>query len=814
MQLVKAAISRMGNKRFAWELNPEALIPSLIAMLTLQMFRASQYRWIPAICLETAFSVGLPLLAFWLIRRWAKHQVPARPTMTTYLCQAGVIPVALFAVGWQIASRSFGLGDANEIVALLVLQNTGLYLAVFSNVPGFEKTSIVISSALVFFVSCMTPRIGVFILAGLFAMTVLWRLAGLYWIRLDAKAIDGVSRMLPIHGTSVFVAVLVIGGALILALLFVPNSPSPFAGEGFSPFSGGQNGFQDEFAMSGIGDGDMLTAGEDASTAGAVDSDEFIEDDKSSMYDVVNEQYEGPAFKGKRSRAVALDVVAKHMHNVKKSEQEGKTFRTMRHSKQTDEIDYQDKMTKALFFVEGSVPARFAIDTFQHFDGWDWSKASSPPIRSTQPAIEVQTRGSKPVFALRQVQPEYLVSRRPHRVKIMRLKSACIPAPAFLSRWHIAFVNEPSLFFWNDAGLIQLDADSIPSHTVIDLESYVPNYYVMRSMERLRPHRQASAWSPVTHRNPPGSPASPSANHGFDAPYLQIPENQTKKKLQELASQWTSDIEPGWRQVEAIVARLRNDFVLDPEWEVNEEADDTVGHFLRQGGGPSYMFATTCAMVLRAAGYRTRLTNGFVVQKSDFNRRSGQSIVTSKNLHMWPEVCMDGKFWVPVEPTPGFPIPYSTATVWEWLTAKFFLIADWIRRHPAISIFVGVVMGLAFFFRHELIAGLMLLWWYLIRLAWPRGILKTTRQLIDVRFWAAGRSRPASQTIWAWYSRVEPSLSTQFFKLWNAKNYCDHPPRVSSQELVVSCREQIEALPLSKIKRSNPPETSKRTEKQ
>ena len=119
------------------------------------------------------------------------------------------------------------------------------------------------------------------------------------------------------------------------------------------------------------------------------------------------------------------------------------------------------------------------------------------------------------------------------------------------------------------------------------------------------------------------------------------------------------------------------------------------------------MFATACAMALRSAGYKTRVASGFIVQKKDYVRVARQSIVTADNLHMWPEVCLDGEFWVPVEPTPGYPIPYSTQTALQWITAKASMAWGWMLANPvSVALMVGFV-SLAFVFRAQWILSLI-----------------------------------------------------------------------------------------------------------
>ena len=794
-----------------------AVIPAFVAMLTLYMFRTDQHRWLPALFMEGIFFTLIPVLLFWLIRKWAnKNPKAATDRQIMYFAQASAFVSVALLIGWQVISRNIGLGDANEIVALMIVQIVSWNLAVFASVRGFEKASFVLCGALVFFICCMTKRIDIFVTGAFFAVASLWWMAGIYWSKLDSKAIDGNPKMLAIHGSSTAISVVIV--ALVVGVsLLIPFSRGQFIAPGFSPFSGGENGYQDEFASSGIGDGNMLMAGNNATTTGAVDTDQFIEDNKPSLYDVMTDKYEGPAFKKKRNRAIALQKKAKHIHDVKQSEQAGKTFRTMRNSERELDIEYEDRISNALFFVEGTVPARFTLDSFHHFDGWDWTKVPIDEETPLPAKIRMQKSSGKPVFKLSQAKSNYLTGSRFHRVKIMRLDTASLPAPCFLDRWRIPQVDKADFFRWDEAGVIRYVSEAIPEQTVIDFNSFVPNYHVMREASDLRRGQSVGSWTHffdeyIGVARGAGNPSlqkSKTMSSDPDSPFLQVPDNSSRDRIAALAKEITTDKTPGWNQVEAIVNHLRNEFEYDAKGEEDESAEDTVGHFLDQNGGPSYMFATSCAMLLRESGYRTRLASGFLVRKKDYVARSRQSIVTKENLHMWPEVCLDGKFWIPLEPTPGFPIPYSTETLWQWTMAKVHAAIGWVWNHPLLSLLMATLVTLCYRYWANLITSLMLGWWNIVRILWPPLLLRTTRQLIDLRFWAAGDKRPRSRTIRNWYTRNEPELSTGFFDLWNANNYCSSPQEIADGDLIAKCREQVQRLTLGRIQQHKTETTGK-----
>lgn len=765
------------------------LLVAILAMVTVQMFRIGHSRSLAVLIAEVLVFATLPCVAYVILRH--KFETNSGWLLTKASVagfQSGAILVGLLVVIWHFAIRPFGYGDANEIVALVTIQSVGWYLAVFSKVPGFEKASSILSGALVFFVCCMADDWGVFLVAGLFAFVGLWWLLGQYWSRLETKAIDGDSRSLKLHGYAVSFTMLFVVLVACLAAM-IPFTQAGSSLMGFMPFSGGEKGSQSEFAISGIGDGNMLTAGKNATTTGAVESDEFIEDNKPSLYDIMSERYDGPIVKNPRNRTIPLDQIAKHLHEAKQSEQAGKTFRTMRDSGETRDLELEDRITNALFYVEGSVPARFAINNFFEFDGWDWSSEANEAESPSQTRFTLSQQNGVPVFRFIRSFASYLTGRRTHRVKIMRLDSKAIPSPALLQQWHIPLVDRLEMFQWGDSKLIEINGESIPTHTIIDLQSLVPNYHLLRNY----PSSRQIKLSDGTDR--PSEEANTSS-------LLQVPDNKSKTTLQSLANEWTSGVEPGWRQVESIVNHLRNDFELNPKWDTDETAENSVSLFLNQGGGPSYMFATACAMILRSAGYETRIANGFLIQKQDYDSQSKQSIVTAGNLHMWPEVSLDGKFWIPVEPTPGYPIPYSTQTAWQWVTAKALMCWKWLLGNPVTVALVGAFLFLAIYFRAEWITSLVFAWWFLVRLFWPQGLLKATRQLIDLRFWFAGDRRPASQTIDAWYTRVESNTMGAFFKLWNARNYSENAAPAPKRELVLACSNSVNSLTLKRIKKT------------
>ncbi len=779
---------------------------SVVSIAAVQCFRFEHFASPTLAWLDVAISMLLPLLLLGRLHR-IDRQIALANSYRQRLV-AGSVLFASLPVLVQFCIRPLGYGDSVEVIFLLVLQYAAWYLTVFSAWERFARGAFVLSSANVLVVTFMSGQNSISVLALIFFAGALWWLMGNYWNRVAAKAIDGESKTLPIRG---YFAVGTIAALALVAIISWINGPvtSTAAVNGFMPTSGG-NRWAGAYARSGLGDGDMLVGGEDATTTGAVDSDQFIEDSRPSMYDMISEQFEEPVItKKERVRAMALSGEAKHMHNVKQSEQSGKTFRTIRKPKnaKTDR-SFEDRIAKALLYLEGSVPVRLALGTFNTFDGCDWTNQELKWDIRMNPLIQVQTVGEKPWYVVRNQERTFLRNYRCHKLKVMRLKSRSLPSPNFLKSWHIFKVDAPNLFDWGDDGLIKIDSSSVAAQTVIDIVSSVPNYYEMRSPENLFVNDQPSYFGKWVEflSNVRNNESSKVQGDKIKAPldqtpFTSIPNNDTKSRLLDLASEWTDGVPEGWSQVETIVDRIRNDFEVDNKNVPPDDCDDTVGFFLESGGGPNYLFATTATQMLRAAGYKTRLTSGLLVQKKDFVPSSNQSIATSENLHIWPEVCLEGWHWIPVEPTPGFPRPYNSMTWWQTALTAMGSVGKWIVANPISFLTILMLFGLAWGYRWAIFACICWLAWCLAAVVLPGQTLQVSRRLIDARFWCAGLPRPAFVPIADWYSRVGKDVGHEFFYIWNMANFCpSYDSSSSSLRTNQACRQIVSELSYGRIK--------------
>ena len=190
---------------------------------------------------------------------------------------------SLLPIGVQGISRQFAIGDPNEIIALLCIQNAALATAL-SPVASHRRVSCLLSSFLVLFVVFATVDVAVYLAAGLFGFLGIWTLMGNYWDRLSVRLATHCRRQVPLRGSLMLVSLLGLLLVLSLGLFWGRHAQAPVLA-GFMPTSGGDR-WGDAYSRSGVGEGDQLISATDhASTVGPVESDLFLTSEQPSLYD-------------------------------------------------------------------------------------------------------------------------------------------------------------------------------------------------------------------------------------------------------------------------------------------------------------------------------------------------------------------------------------------------------------------------------------------------------------------------------------------------------------------------------------------------
>lgn len=90
---------------------------------------------------------------------------------------------------------------------------------------------------------------------------------------------------------------------------------------------------------------------------------------------------------------------------------------------------------------------------------------------------------------------------------------------------------------------------------------------------------------------------------------------------------------------------------------------DAVAQFLDQREGYCVHFASAFAVMARTLGMPARIVVGYLPGTPASSAQQGQTsyIVTSRQLHAWPEVHFQGIGWVPFEPTNSLGVPTNFA---------------------------------------------------------------------------------------------------------------------------------------------------------
>jgi protein-glutamine gamma-glutamyltransferase len=652
---------------------------------------------------------------------------------------------------WEAVSRQLGAGDAPEIIMLACLQNAALMLAAFSHRRRCQQTSVLLASFLVLFALVMGSAWAVFLLAGLYGVLVLWWLMARYWDKVShARAAVNIQRCLPVR-SSVLVGTCLVVLAAGAALGGVGGTT--YVLRGFLPTSGGDR-WNDPFARAGVGDGDaMVAAQEDAMSFGPVESELFLESQMPTLYDMFNEQYgDPPKLKKKNERAIALDSGnVKHAHQrIAKTQRSGREFSTLRKRGELQRKPLGDRDAPAMLYLVGETPAHLALETFDTFDGTVWkpTRRRAPPPRS----LRVKHEGDKPWIdvGLSSGWP-ILRTSQTHAVKFINLKSNRVPAPPLLAALHIDRLDQADFFGWTADGLIEMTGrEQVPQFTVVHLRSSGMNLQALRERDFTAGFTSAGLPRPAaslgqTRRcvtRAGGLPAGPKNSHG-----------------RETAAEWTRGVPRGWQQVEAVVGRLRSEFQVDRDARAPEDCPDAADWFLRARRGPDYLFATTAAVMLRSLGYPTRLVTGFYARPERFDRRAGQTAVLADDVHVWGEVCIDGRTWIPIEADAGLRAAPRVALTWgEWASAAVRGAAAGPSAMPPGWPCCWPLAVVGWFQRLAVLDALGYAAWRLVAAGSAERQVRWTIRLLEWRGWCCGRPRPREATLSDWYGRVAASL--------------------------------------------------------
>lgn len=725
----------------------EILLLAMLAAGGLAVVRI-EAAWHPGSVVARIVCELLAVVGLWLLVR-NREAMRARASRYLTICVAAAVG---FPIAWELGKRWFGQsGSPHEITMLIILQLAATVIAAFSFLPRLGGTSVLLSSFLLLFSTTMTTNRFVFVIAGLYGVIGLWWLMGAYWDRIEGAFVaSSVERRIPVRPSVIGITGLVL---LPIGSIVGTTSTSTVVLRGFMPTSGG-NQWYDPFAQSGVGDGDALVAAKDqALSFGPVESDLFLDSDMPSLYDMLDDTYGEPLKPNKKQqRAISLAPQNRDEleteQRIAQTQRGGREFSSVRRRVPRKRKELSDRDAPAMLYVVGRTPLHLGLETYDFFDGREWTHRSgweeaSPP--------ELDKRFGKPWIDFRRnYYGSIFQAEDCYAVKVINLKTNRIPAPPHLTELHIDLVDRVDFFDWTQDGMFRMTGrEHIPQLTVIHL------------------HARGINLHPLRH------------GHDFSQSYADDQAIKLQPYLQhavhyrQIAESWVADVPRGWLQVEAIVSRLRRDFICESAVTAPLDCEDVVAHFLEVGEGPDYLFATAAATLLRSVGYPTRLVTGFYANPDRFDYQSGQTTVLSDDVHVWAEVCIDGHNWVTIEPTPGYKKPSENLTWKQRAMLVCTQSINWCKRHLfglsvfAVTIFVLTASRLVWL---DLI-GSGVCWFLGLRSSEAR-VLWTIR-LLEWRARLVGRSRPRQKTLAGWYGPLLDSTSdelqpaVQRFFLWS-----------------------------------------------
>jgi len=672
-----------------------------------------------------------------------------------------------FPLAAEVILRKVGIGEAPEMTRLVCLQNTALLIGAFSHRARFQQVACLFAGFLALFATATGTTPAVYVLAGLFGVLLLWWLMARYWERVQQTVAAGqTDRCLPLRSSVMGGVVLV--SALMLVLLG-STSASTYVIRGFMPSSGGDR-WSDEFARAGVGDGDaMVAAKEKAMSFGPVESELFLDSEMPTLYDMFNDSYgEPPKPKKKQERNIGLapGEVQETEQRTAKTERSGREFSVLRRQVERKQEALDDRPAAAMIYVAGRTPLHLALERYDAFDGRDWTHSGT---RYVNPPIRLEENSGKPWARYLSIgaSPFHRGLER-HAAKIINLKTNRFPSPPQLTAIHVDKIDRPEFFGWTDDSVAHMPVrEQIPQLTVVHLISQGLN------LEPLRVYDFTDRFPRADRVRKQGKQSAVETDAEIVARHTESSVN--RDLLSRTVAEWTDNVPRGWRQVEAVVQRLRESFRLDRQATAPENCADVVSHFLTERRGPAYLFATTAAVGLRGLGYPTRLVTGFYARRDRFDRRAGQTAVLAEDVHVWAEVYIGGNTWVAIEPTPGYEHPAENLTWRQWATAWAFGVFGWCRQHVIVLLAVAAGLVVAVKTRRDWLAFLGSVICGLLGMQSVEARLRWTIRLISWRAWLVGCQRPSQKTITAWYSPlmragdVETQRSVRRFFLWSER---------------------------------------------
>lgn len=707
---------------------------ALIAALGVHLLRMQGSDEVVLLSLEFAAVLTACWFAWFRIDRSRQHQ-GWMVMGTSCVC----LPFAISLIQVRILGRA---GEATELVWLAMLQNAALWQSAIAWSRRQEWMSFLLSSFLMVFGLATSDRRGMIAIVLVYALFAVWWLTGKYWKSIERGFVAGDSvPLVRLRLTAVALAVfltIAIGG------LAISTGTQLSAIDGFMPTSGGSK-WADPSARSGVGDGDMLIAAKDeAFTFGPVESDLFMDSKSPSLYDLASDFYGEPFVRREHTRTISLDNPLKESElEGSESKKRSREFSAIRMPREnTGETKIKGTESRAVFHLIGRVPQLLRLETFDSFDGVNWSRSDDLSLKESMTPIALEAMQSKP-WMRTQVHTSELAHpvRERQTVKVIGLKSQRIVTPSLLTHTYIDKVDQADFYGWTDDGQLMMPTrDHVPQLSVIHQMYQTPQLHPLRDPNN-KLHRIAMTEEQQSR-----------TENSAIAKYLQLHSNTMQSistRTEEVIEKHLGHPAKGvtdWQRIEAIVGYFRSNFQHQPDAIVPSICEDAVQHFFECKKGPDYLFASAAAVMVRSLGIPSRLVTGFYASPGHFDFKSGQTEVLPEHLHTWTEVYCHGT-WFAIEPTPGFAVPNEYRTWNQWAMTWIWTIRDSVYYHPIRFFLSCFLIGVSYVSRRRIADALLSIFVAFFALAPAQVQVRCMRRLLEWRSWIHGKNHALRSTL-------------------------------------------------------------------
>lgn len=683
-----------------------------------------------------AFGAGVAVVSMVVLaggellrRRWPSVGETSRGRVL-WVCGSVAAAVAT-EVGVRAVTGDLLLLDA---FLLIVLRDVVIALAMLSHHPDARPACVGFATFIVVFASASAHAIWAqgFVIA--FAVIGVWWLVGSHWETLEQRLEASSRRSLPRRW------LLALPLAVLAILVVMPVSARQIRqADGFMPTSGGQRD-SSSAATSGVGDGDALVAGLDNIRSFApLENAPFMTSHEPSLYDVFDDTYNEPVKKSKNERAISLvnqGQVRQEDHSMATSKRPGREFSTVRKGGAPSRRRIADLNSHAVLQVKGRVPVHLKLESFDRYDGIEWQPEETP---SWQGGLSLKAAGARNWLMVEpNTRCDIYGDPETHSLRIIRLDTNRIPATTRLAGVHIDHLDRTDLFRWAQPGILQMDREKLPELLTVHVQSqFVDPWTVTESFPRFR-----------------GGPD--------DCRFVgDDPQSQAVKALVE---SWVAGVPRGSKQVERVIERIRNDYVLDSEARASPGCSHSVAEFLLETRrGPDYLFASSAVCALRSLGYAARLVSGFYADPQRYEARSDHTAVMASDVHVWAEVHAGLGHWMPVEPTPGYMLLEPRRGVVRHIARAATVAWAAIVGHPFVTAAV-IMMAAVLFWHRRFLIDMADEWLWRLRTARSgtaasATAIMTAVRLLDRRCGRAGLPRPRHLTPARWLSMLHERIA-------------------------------------------------------